>query len=250
VYEQELWCEIFATLTTELLALRRQEDPTTLDEESWATIAFGCLSPMASTLLKEAEVKEQAMLAKEAKEIEARLAQRDAEQRRLKPQQEVWIEVNQGRRLAKVLAIVGQKALLEYVMPKGSTALRLVRADDPEALIRSVSYHQVPLLFLRVLAETRVEWIGEPQAGRPIGSPATCLQKRTQPSSWDGWLSLSPRPRNLLFRPEDLTRGTPIPSAGSEETSGQPWFAQEDLTWEEIRRVAFSEGQSDDSPSE
>lgn len=90
-HEQELWCEIFATLTTELLALRRKVDPATLDEESWATIAFGCLSPTDSALLKKAEAEEQAILTREAKEIEARLAKREAEKRRLKPKQEVWI---------------------------------------------------------------------------------------------------------------------------------------------------------------
>lgn len=205
--EQNLWGAIFARLTSELLTLRRLEDPATFDEASWETIAFACLSPMASALLMEAEAEEQAALACEAREREAWLVQREVEKRRLKPKQEVWIWVNQGRRPAKVLAVVGQQALLEYVMPRGSTALRLVDADDPEALIRSVSYRQVPLAFLRVLAENQVEWIGEPQAGHPIGSPAACLQKRTQSPSLDGhmWQSLLPRePQKFRFIPEDL----------------------------------------------
>jgi hypothetical protein len=176
--EQDLWYEIFARLTSELLTLRRQENPATLDEASWETIAFACLSPMANALLQEAKAEERAALAREAREGEARLAQREAEKRRLKPLQEVWLWVNQGRRPATVLAVVGRQALLEYVMPRGSTALRLVQVDDPEAMIRSVSYRQVPLAFLRVLVERGVAWIGEPQVGHPVGPPAAFLLRR------------------------------------------------------------------------
>jgi hypothetical protein len=40
----------------------------------------------------------------------------------------VSVDINQGTRDAEVVAVVGEQALLEYVMPKGTTALCVVDA--------------------------------------------------------------------------------------------------------------------------
>ena len=73
------------------------------------------------------------------------------------------IEVNQGAREASVLAVIGDEALIEYDMPRGSTALRVVSAHDPDLVIRRYSYAAVPLRWLRAMLDVGSDWTGRPQ---------------------------------------------------------------------------------------
>lgn len=69
--------------------------------------------------------------------------------------------VNQGHRDAVVLAVIGDQALLEYTMPKGTTALRIVTAGADE--YRQVSYRDVPLKWLLAIDAAGQDWEGRPQ---------------------------------------------------------------------------------------
>jgi hypothetical protein len=90
----------------------------------------------------------------------------------LQPGQLVYVEANQGTREALVLAVLGDEALLEYEMPKGTTALRLVAAIPGQALkgaggrpYLKVSYAAVPGRWLQAIASQGQRWIGKPQSG-------------------------------------------------------------------------------------
>jgi hypothetical protein len=91
---------------------------------------------------------------------------------------QVWIHVNRGWREAVVLAVLDGKALLEYEMPNGSTALRVVPQDtDDEMWYRNVSYRSLPKKWLRVLIET--DWKGRPQQSADLApSPIQVWQER------------------------------------------------------------------------
>lgn len=88
------------------------------------------------------------------------------------------ISVNQGNRKAMVLAVIGNQALIEYVMPAGSTALQIV-TEGREQLGRSVSYPSVPTKWLRAIQEHGREWEGQPQGGKKIPTAEDMLAQRT-----------------------------------------------------------------------
>jgi hypothetical protein len=98
-----------------------------------------------------------------------------------KPGDTFTIEVNQGAREAVVLAVIGDKSLIEYTMPAGSTALQIV-TWGAEQRGRSVSYAAVPTKWLRAIVEEGCEWDGNPQGrgrrGR-ITSAEAMLAERT-----------------------------------------------------------------------
>ena len=77
--------------------------------------------------------------------------------------------VNQGYRHAECLAVIDGCALIEYTMPKGSTALRFVDANDHEDYnkYRSVAYRSVSIKWLRAVQAQSDDWVGEPQISGP-----------------------------------------------------------------------------------
>jgi hypothetical protein len=102
--------------------------------------------------------------------------------------------VNQGWRPAWVLARLGDEALIEYVMPNGTSALRIVSAagalaEDWVALrhweYRSISYHALPRKWLRELVHTGERWEGLPQQTRMPGTPANELRRRFGEDPYD-----------------------------------------------------------------
>lgn len=95
-----------------------------------------------------------------------------------KPGDTFMINVNQGDRKALVLAIIGNQALIEYVMPAGSTALQIV-TDGREQVGRSVSYPAVAAKWLRAIVDSGLEWEGNPQRGKKIPSAEEMLFQRT-----------------------------------------------------------------------
>jgi hypothetical protein len=76
-----------------------------------------------------------------------------------------WIKVyaNQGMRDAQVLAINGTQALVEYHMPSGTTALRIIAADGTSGWGQKVSYFNVPYSWLFTLLYSGMEWTCNPQ---------------------------------------------------------------------------------------
>jgi hypothetical protein len=82
-----------------------------------------------------------------------------ATKNKLKPRSTFQIWVNQGHRDAFTLAVVGDEALIEYTMPKGSRALRIVDAFTWEGY-KTTSYRAVPRKWLRAMADECTEWVG------------------------------------------------------------------------------------------
>jgi hypothetical protein len=91
------------------------------------------------------------------------------------------IAINQGWRPCGVLGVIPSefKAILEYEMPRGSSALKIVDlVQDLEAYSgivpwpwnsRSVSYFGLPKKWLRAVCEGSGEWwYGRPQQSRKV----------------------------------------------------------------------------------
>jgi hypothetical protein len=72
--------------------------------------------------------------------------------------------VNQGTRPASIIAVLDDEALLEYEMPRGTTALWIIprnRMDAPR--LRNVSYKACPKKWLRAIEESGIPWTGNGQ---------------------------------------------------------------------------------------
>lgn len=67
------------------------------------------------------------------------------------------VEINQGLRLAVILAVIGDEALLEYTMPRGSTSLWIVDAYT-WGHIKNVRYKTIPLKWLQAMIEEGQDW--------------------------------------------------------------------------------------------
>ena len=105
----------------------------------------------------------EAMMKAEEEKAAAVVRERAArEAKKAKVGQHSTIEVNQGLRPAVILAVIGDEALLEYTMPRGSTALWIVDAYS-WGYIKNVSYRDVPLKWLRAMIEAGTDWDNLPQ---------------------------------------------------------------------------------------
>lgn len=94
------------------------------------------------------------------------------------------MEINHGMRDAIVLAAIGDERLVEYEMPAGSSALRIVHIHDgiPD---KNCGYLRLPLRWLRALVEAESEWIGIPQGNNfeAVPQPAVLLHRRENEKS-------------------------------------------------------------------
>ena len=81
---------------------------------------------------------------------------------------------NQLDREAIVLAVYKNKALIEYTMPNGTSALNIIASDDVhgEGVYRSVSYYGLTLRWLNRLIEDHMAWEGRPQKASHARRPA------------------------------------------------------------------------------
>lgn len=84
------------------------------------------------------------------------------EARKVKVGQRSHVEVNQGLRPAVILAVIGDEALLEYTMPRGSTSLWVVDAYT-WGHKKNVSYKTLPLKWLKAMIEEGQDWTNLPQ---------------------------------------------------------------------------------------
>jgi hypothetical protein len=74
------------------------------------------------------------------------------------------VDVNQGMRPASIIATLGDEALLEYEMPKGTTALWVIhRLYHDIRHIRNVSYRACPKKWLDAIEESGIPWTGNGQ---------------------------------------------------------------------------------------
>ena len=88
--------------------------------------------------------------------------------------------VNQGWRETDVLGIIEEegKAIVEYIMPNGSTSLRIIPLEvDLETYggmvlcpweYKNVSYFRLPKKWLRAICWAGSYWYGEPQQSSRI----------------------------------------------------------------------------------
>ncbi len=105
----------------------------------------------------------EALMKAEAEKAAAAAREREArETKKAKVGQHSHVEVNQGLRPAVILAVLGDEALLEYSMPRGSTALWIVDAYT-WGLVKQVSYKRVLLKWLRAMIEEGTDWVNLPQ---------------------------------------------------------------------------------------
>ena len=85
------------------------------------------------------------------------------------------VEANQGAREAYVLATIGNEVLVEYFMPNGTTALRIMGVAGLRQIThRSCSYAAVPHRWINAMHEQGTDlWEGRGQrASSPIPFPA------------------------------------------------------------------------------
>jgi hypothetical protein len=90
------------------------------------------------------------------------------------------LDANQGEREALVLAVRGDKMLVEYEMPAGSTALRLLSVEGNDRG-RPIPYRNVSVVWLKAIVEAGQTWTGKPQqaGGKTMPSPADLLKEKT-----------------------------------------------------------------------
>jgi hypothetical protein len=76
---------------------------------------------------------------------------------------DIWdVYANQGLREGWVLAVIGNDVLVEYTMPKGTTALRIVKTSGL-AGFQNVSYRNVPRKWLEAIVAAGSVWEGKAQ---------------------------------------------------------------------------------------
>jgi hypothetical protein len=75
------------------------------------------------------------------------------------------LEVNQGEREAEVLAVIGDQALIEYLMPNGTSSLRIVDRMEPDARVyKNATYQRLPKKWVQAMDDAGSSWIGQPQS--------------------------------------------------------------------------------------
>lgn len=85
----------------------------------------------------------------------------------MKPNDSFELFINQGHRPVVILAVIDGRALGEYEMPAGTTALIYLKQDaagniQPDG---GVSYKACPLKWIKAIKDAGLEWIGNAQQG-------------------------------------------------------------------------------------
>jgi hypothetical protein len=83
-----------------------------------------------------------------------------------KPGDPIQLFRNQGMREGVVLAVIGDKILVEYEMPNGSTSLNIIlqqNADKPEWGGKTVAYKSIPRKWLQAIVDAGMDWEGHGQ---------------------------------------------------------------------------------------
>jgi hypothetical protein len=79
-------------------------------------------------------------------------AEKEREKKKLKIRECYQLFVNQGMREAICLAVLGDEALIEYEMPRGSTTLRVVDACSGQGY-KTVSYRAIPKKWQKAMED-------------------------------------------------------------------------------------------------
>lgn len=116
---------------------------------------------------------------------------------RYEPDDQVEVTRNQGKREAIVLAVIDNEVLIEYTMPKGTTALNITTHEAIEydtGDYKTVSYKAISTKWLKAIVENGLEWVGYDQRnhrtikrrhvydivsrGKPTPTPLQMLEQR------------------------------------------------------------------------
>lgn len=81
----------------------------------------------------------------------------------------VW--VNQGLRIGTVLGVHEDRAIVEYEMPAGTTAMIVVPRDGSENWGKSVSYRTCPKYWIKAIFRGTGWWTGRSQTGNEYPFP-------------------------------------------------------------------------------
>jgi hypothetical protein len=84
----------------------------------------------------------------------------------LEPDDSIMVWANQAKREAFILAVIDDEAIMEYEMPAGTSALRIMQfiGDQDTGGYRTASYKNVPKRWLNAIREAGTTgWIGEGQ---------------------------------------------------------------------------------------
>ena len=71
------------------------------------------------------------------------------------------VDANQGMRLAEVMAVIGDEALIEYEMPSGGCVLWVIHRESGNK-IRNVSYRRLPAKWRKAVEEADKQLSGTP----------------------------------------------------------------------------------------
>jgi hypothetical protein len=165
---EQRWKEVFSQEAHRMLHACAYTDWSAMEEVDWNTARLTTNSIVAREMNRGVKALEEALERKRLREIGQRFT--------------LW--ANQGERTAYVLAFLGDEVLIEYSMPRGTSALRIVNRDEPGGG-RNMSYFQVPVKWLREMAETGVEWIGCPQqSNKWAPSVAQAYEERRKTSTY------------------------------------------------------------------
>ena len=89
--------------------------------------------------------------------------------RGLRPNDTLRVHVNQARRSAWVLAVLGEEALVEYELPSEATALTIVPAliagKGPVMASGSASYRRLPRRWIEAVRAGAGSWEGRSRTG-------------------------------------------------------------------------------------
>jgi hypothetical protein len=97
-----------------------------------------------------------------------------------KPGARLQVLANQGWRDAVVLAVQGPAVLVEYMMPKGTTALRILQPVPGGVAERPIGYNDLPTKWLQAIVDAGQDWEGNPQQGHVLPTAADVLEGRTK----------------------------------------------------------------------
>ena len=96
----------------------------------------------------------------------------------------LYVLVNQGKRDAWVLGILGEQIIVEYTMPSGTTALLIVkqgdRADRFGKRIKGISYKSCPKKWIQAIRDGVGSWEGICQRNGQIDFPEESVETLTE----------------------------------------------------------------------
>jgi hypothetical protein len=84
----------------------------------------------------------------------------------IRPGDVITVYVQKGYRDAVILGVHSEKALLEYELPSGCTALWEVHTGNPYIRVRTLNYYHLPDYWKQYIVQHKTRWIGHPRQAK------------------------------------------------------------------------------------